>query len=65
MTSQEHMIRNFRCSCTDIVHNFAINYINGVLIVKTTIINFSYFEISNEMGTLLRVLFNQRLKLFF
>ncbi len=37
----------------------------GALIVKTTIVNFSYFEISVGMSTLMHILFNRRLRLFF
>ncbi len=37
----------------------------GALIVQTTIVNFSYFEISIGMCTPTHILFNRRLPLFF
>ncbi len=40
-----------------------LSYIIGALIVKTIIVNFSYFEIFIGMGTLTRTLFNRRLRL--
>ncbi len=36
----------------------------GALIMKPTIVNFKYFEISVETGSLTHILFNQRLRLF-
>ncbi len=35
----------------------------GALIVKTTIVSFSYFDISIGKGTLMHILFKQRLRL--
>ncbi len=51
-----------QCGCTFIL--LCIN-ISGALNVKTTILNFSYFEIFIEMGTLIHILFNRRLRFFF